>query len=501
MIEQVCEGVVSDSMFSASSRIEVLMRAWEETGALPALREAVEALRLMAISSHDHASRLTANANLGAALQILCESDVEATYDTSLSYIQEALRIHGELVSALPAGAIGQRQQANLANAFRLHYDLTGDIESLSEGIGAARESIPKGSDTQIAAQRASALALLLVARYQRFGNVADADEAVSLLRGAINVKLDSGQLRRITSNLAHALLLRGSRLQRQGDLLEALTLAGESLVDAPAGMRTGLLTNAGLVAIECFRLTREGGYAADALVQLEEAAAQGGAPSDRSGQMLNVSLARRLYFEVSGDLDDLERSLEAGIRARELAVQETDQAAASAALGRTLWLRYLSLGRMADAQAAIAMRREVATDPTAPPSMRIDSARAAGDGSMIIGDFGAASHMYGIALDLLSYLGLLGIDRRSQEHEAARLSGLAEDAAAAALSRHDPEQALYELDRGRGVLWRQSLDLRAPFPAGTEGAGRRRHLRDELDRAVPYRDSALPERRLAEGC
>ena len=482
-----------ESFASVRDRLASSMATWQETASTAALRDAVEALRWLVANADDQNAQRSSRANLGAVLQLLHEADTEADSDSSVRYLDEAVKIHQGLVTELPDGAMRLQQYANLANALRLHYEATGQVESLANGIDASRSSLSNDRATPTSAQRESTLALLLRARYLRYGNVSDIDEAVDLLRDALAAPLNASQSRRITSNLAQSLYERGYRHQRESDLLEALTLARSTLIDAPVSERAGILTNAGLAALHYHRLTNQADFVIEAVRYLETAALSGGTATERSGQMLNVSVARRLLFMASRHPDDLERSIEAAALARNQAVQQPDRAEADAAWGRALWVRFTASGSGDDAVEAVNRRTAVAEDPTAPALLRMDSARAAADGSMAIGDVESASNMYGHALDLLPLLGWLGLEPRSREHEAARLSGLASDAAAAALALHDPARALFDLDRGRAVLWRQSVELRMDLPVGHEQAQTQRRLRAVLEASTRYRDYVTP--------
>lgn len=470
-----------------------LLGLWQDGHDVAHLREAVALLRRVAADESDSGRRTSSLADLAAALQVLygVESD---DVEVAVGHLDEAIATTRALVDGLPDGGKRRGQFANLANALRLRHEATGDVEDLTEGVEAARRSLSEAVDpaqratfdhrsgdaSEVRSRRASNLALLLRARFVRFGDVGDADEAVEALRQAVTLaRAEERHL--VASNLADTLALRGYRLQREGDLLEAVRVAKETLRDPEQHERGGLLTNAGLASLDLYAMTRSASHVREAVTMLTAALNEQTPAVEVSARLVNLSKAHRLSFAATGDAADLDMAVAAARESYDHAMQAQDQFHASKALARALWTRYETTGVLADADESIRLRAVVATDSRAAPSMRLDSARVAGDCSTRLGRHGSAVDMYGLALDLITALGLLGLERRSQEWETARLSGLAADAAAASVAAGDPARALVDVDRGRAIMWTGLGDLRSSLPAWPVEAERRYDPRGAL--------------------
>jgi len=80
----------------------------------------------------------------------------------------------------------------------------------------------------------------------------------------------------------------------------------------------------------------------------------------------------------------------------------------------------------------------------------------------MVAGQPTRASHAYGYAVELLPRVASRALVRADQERQLARQTGLAGDAAAAALLDQDVDRALILLEHGRAVLTAQILETRS---------------------------------------
>lgn len=455
----------------ARTRAHRLLALWQEERRVEDLGAAVKALRESIATTADPATRVASSADLAAALQIMYEVEAE-NVETAVGYLDEAIATTRILVEDLPEGRMQRRQFANLANALRARHDATTDAESVLEGVTAARLSLSPDDPGAVTSERASNLALLLRARFVRFGSLSDIDEAVDLLREAIPAaRPETRHL--IVSNLADTLAFRGYRFQRAADLTEAVRLAEATLEENRPYDRGGLLTNAGLAALELYRLTDEPGQVRNAVSMLAAAIDQYTPAVELSARLGNLSKARRLAFAASADLDDLNAAVAIARESLRHASQVRDEVQAAVELARALWARWEVTAAVADADESIEWRTEVASRGSAAPSDRLDSARVAGDCATRLGRHHSAAAAYSLALDMAAVMGLAGLDRHSEELETSRLSGLAADAAAASVASGDPEQALFEVDRGRATLWTGLGQLRARLPDISELDGR----------------------------
>lgn len=128
-----------------------------------------------------------------------------------------------------------------------------------------------------------------------------------------------------------------------------------------------------------------------------------------------------------------------------------------------------------------------VAADAKSPPAIiRLTAAWKWGQSAKLEGDRDGAHAAFTRAVDLLGLLAWHGIDRDTKSAHLNDWTGLASDAAAAALDVGRPEQAVEQLERGRTVLWNQILHLRSDVnvldAAAPELASRLSEIRRMLD-------------------
>ncbi|SNT47963.1 hypothetical protein [Rhodococcoides kyotonense] len=456
---------VSDpaGMADARTLAKRLIFQWQAERRVEDLRAAVDVLRESVSTAADPDTRAASRADLGAALQIMYEIEGDSV-EVAVGYLDEAIANTRDLIEDLPEGRQQRRQFANLANALRAKHDATTDAQSVLDGVAAARRSLGCDDPAAEMSERTSNLALLLRARFVRFGAFGDIKEAVDLLRQAVPAARP--QIRHlIVSNLADTLAVRGYRFQRVADLTEAVHLSEQTLFEHQPYERGGLLTNAGLAALELYRLTNESRQVRRAVSMLAAAVDEYTPAVELSARLGNLSKARRLAFTASADLGDLDAAVDLAREALSKASQVQDRVQSAAGLARALWARWEVTTVIADAEESIEWRAKVASNGSAAPGDRLDSARVAGDCATRLGRHESAVAAYSLALDLATVLGLIGLDRRSAEFETARLSGLATDAAAASVASGDPEKALFEVDRGRATLWAGLRGLRSRLP------------------------------------
>jgi hypothetical protein len=154
--------------------------------------------------------------------------------------------------------------------------------------------------------------------------------------------------------------------------------------------------------------------------------------------------------------------------------------------LGRTLRIRFDMTGDAAGRDSALAAWREAAKIASAPAWIRVQAAggwgHLAADGRLK----NEAEAGFAVAVDLLPLLAWHGVDRRSQEQQLERKSGLAGDAAAWAISCGHHGRAGELLEHGHSVLWSQQLNLRGDLDelhrSQPELAHRMEAIRAELD-------------------
>lgn len=158
--------------------------------------------------------------------------------------------------------------------------------------------------------------------------------------------------------------------------------------------------------------------------------------------------------------------------------------------LGLILQQRHRVTGNGADQAATLACWREAARDPYGGPDMVTRCAVHAGRLAVQRGDIDGSVADYGLAVRHLPTVAWHGMRTKVRSDTLRRWSGLASEAAGAAIAAGQPATAVELLEQSRSVLWTQALNLRSDLgelarsqPALAE---RLTALRSQLDAFAP---------------
>ncbi|MFF2627026.1 CHAT domain-containing protein [Kitasatospora griseola] len=158
--------------------------------------------------------------------------------------------------------------------------------------------------------------------------------------------------------------------------------------------------------------------------------------------------------------------------------------------LGLIRQKRYGVTGNRADLEATLACWREAARDRYGAPDMVMRCAVRAGRLAAGKGDIDGAVADYSLAVKQLPTVAWHGMRTEVRSDTLRRWSGLASEAAGAAIAAGQPVTAIEVLEQGRSVIWTQALDLRSDLSdlAGSHPdlAERITALRGRLDTFSP---------------
>jgi hypothetical protein len=519
-----------------------LSAAWlaryENTGSVPDLNEAVAAARAAveiawAASGPGHPgwppedgwdpalairrARQTSQSGLaGALLRRYLYGRVQADLDEAIVAGRAAV------AAGDPEGA---GLQANLANLLLERFMRTWQLTDLAEAVIIAQTAA--GAAPEHDPARAVALSVLALAHADRFaytGHIDDLGQAIDIGRKAAAARRVRHGAAACLSNLGAALRTRYERTGDTGALDEAIVVLRQAVDAVPAVhvTRPGFLNNLGIALRSRF----DAGTAAIAtapdpadiresvtvLTQAVAAAPRGG--PDRAGYVANLASSLILAAEHHAYPDALEQAigtLEQDIgtvgddhplrhayllslgsawlarfdasgeaQALELAIGYLEQAAKAipaehphraeyfARLGRALRRKAERPGDAANAvdrataRDAILASRSAAETGTAPVMIRALAAWDWGQVAARTGDAAEAVNGFSAAVSLLDRVAWHGLQRHDQERNLGRFTAVACDAAAWAIEAGHPERAVELLEQGRGVLLAQAADHRA---------------------------------------
>jgi tetratricopeptide (TPR) repeat protein len=384
--------------------------------AITLLREAVDA------TPADRPDRPRYLTNLGNALRTrFVRGGPGADLDQAITLFREA-------VDAIPVGHPDRPVMlTSLGYALRTRFERTGQRADLDQAITAGREdvdAIPVGRPYRPG--HLTNLGIMLQSRFERTGQRADVDQAITLHREAINgVPVGHPYRPAMLSNLGSALQARFQRTAQRADLDQAITAGREAVDAAPVGhpYRPRYLTNLGNALQTRFE---PGGPGAD----LDQA----------------ITLYREAVNGVPVGHPDLPMML--------------------SNLGIALRTRFQRTRERADLDQAIGVCREGAGVVTASPRRRLAAALEWGQCALLAGASESATEGYTAAVELLPLVAWHGLDQATREHHLREWTGLACDAAAAAVAAGLPARAVELLEAGRSMLWTQALHLRQDLAA-----------------------------------
>ncbi len=332
---------------------------------------------------------------------------------------------------------------ANLALTLTDQYQLDNQITVLLNAVAYARQAVAGLPAEQFAAGR-STLAATLYAMFRRTGDSAHLDEALEMQRTAVRVAAVKDPLRaRYLSNLGAMLLTAHERRDGPAMLTEAVRVLREAVSASP--------------------------------------------PQDAElpVRLCNYGLALGWLLGSGGEVS-LSEALAVAQRAADI-VAHDDPFRVSVLLNLAVILEIARIrGYGGDTRApARAAARAAADVDTAAPSDRLKALRRLGGLAADDHDWAGALDAYRAAVALLPALPARYLSRPDQEDALRRQSGLATEAAACALRRAAPAEAVQLLEMGRGVMLAQALesrsdvtDLRSAHPELAEEFAR---LRDQL--------------------
>jgi hypothetical protein len=466
------------------------------TGNRRDLEEAVEtargALAVTPTGDPDRPHRLVALAKRLRARYVDSHNDIDL--DTAVRYGQEAA---AAAEPTDPHHALTLAEVSTLLTTRHARLWSIDDVEAAVRVGRAAVDAAPAGHRHR--AHALAALAIALENRFTAFGDSASLDEAVDVIRESVALDPPSGPDRAIGEEiLIQVLHLRGAPDRAATgtggvDLDEAM-LIGQRLVSRTPTGHPRLPERLHTLATMRYRRSRLGGSdpSADlsAAIDTERRALAASPPDHPQRGLFRALLATALFnqFEATGS----RRHLRTALATARQAVLDAEQGGGQPdvchrQLAAILTGSYQRFGRRADAEEAIGLWRGIAAQPAQPVASRMSAASVWAGLAASMGGWSEAVDGYEIAVDLLPLLAWRGLDVAGRERLLADWGGLAQDAAACALTTEQPDRAVVLLEQGRSVLWAQVLasrnDLSALRGMAPGLAGRLAEVRIELDR------------------
>lgn len=423
--------------------------------------------RAIELTSEDHPDLPTRLNNLGALL--FRRTDMAG----SLSDMHRAISAYAKAVEITPAEHPDLPiWWSNLGTAYRRKYVHTGDIDALQESISVLQKSVkmtpPDHADLPGWLNNLSAS---LASRFETTGDREDLEEAIAVSRDALKlVPAHRAALRaKSLHNLGVHLHAHLVRFEIAEELEEAIACFKEAVALIPLEHAELPITLRALSDAHMEDFERSGKTAAlqEAVKNLEKAIsvmAEGQVLYSSNLAALGTILSRR--FELDGAPSDWEKAISLHLKSIDLtAPDHPDLTVRYNSLGFSYLARHRRLAQEQDLRNAIGAFRKAATLPSGTWMTRLLAAREWAKHAPSI-DLYDALDAYKTSVELVSVAASLRFTIQSRHQHLMETADISRSAAAVALSAGKVTQALEWLEQGRGLVWSQLSQLRAPIEA-----------------------------------
>ncbi|CCH32593.1 hypothetical protein BN6_53300 [Saccharothrix espanaensis DSM 44229] len=458
---------------------------FEETGDDEPAAEAVRAFQTACDKTPDHDGdkpAMLANLAFRSSSAAVRAGDRDALREA----VGLARRAVGSLAEHDPDRA---HAEALLAAVLRGSFNLTGDVGALVESARAATTAVARTGTGD--ADRALVLAALggtLRTLYERTGERSVLVRAVEAAREAART-VPVGHVRR-ASILLDAASVTVLGFERDGDedaLRAAVDLGREALAAPGPDDRTSLIIPLTALAAH----TDDPALLDEAVEVGRRATAPAQGRKVPKPALANTAYALLNRYPRTGDVDDLRAAVAHCVLAAD-AVEDSVASPGEPPLLLTLGAALLELGKHLSERRALDDARTTYThvlrSAAATASERVAAARGLGEVELAAGDPAAAVSAYEDAVAVLPSLAPRRLLRADREFGLGHASGLAADAAAAAVTAGRPDRAVELLEQARVLLHAEKIDALGDLRR-LEQLEPRLHsefhrVRDELDAA-----------------
>ena len=399
-----------------------------------------------------------------------------------------------DLQEAIPYASSAEPSDRNalmpLSVAYRRRFERQGSITDLDAALQNARWVTMRRKDHRNLkfARAAHNLSVCLAHVFALTGADVYSHEAISTCQQAIECTGPHPLLRRFKTDLASMYLARYDTSNDDDDLSSAIRLGREAVEEELDRRNIYLAESQSLLGVILGRqYTRHG-----CLTSLMEGISYCRSAVETNSasppvRVLCHSRYSHLLFSLAqhtGNSENFDESIHHGQLALSLAADD-DRARTQVKfdLGTMLLARYQKYRNTTDLDEGIRCFREVASAAFGFPSLLFAGAMAWADAGAFK-DGESSLEALSAAISLLPRIAWIGhkMRRRFQEM-ASQSAGLACRAAASAIECNDLWRAIDLLEKGRTVLWSQSLHIHS---SNTEGTGTKpHHLADYLNKAA----------------
>jgi len=412
--------------------------------------------------------------------------------------LQEAIQVSRETLTLADPGTDNKAiEYNNLGNRLENLHDWAGNPDHLNEAIQCAREAVRCSLNEILRASRLSGLGKKLISRYNRTLELDDLDHAIECLRDAVQSPLNSNDIDwpSFANQLARGLKLRYERTGDGSALNESIRFQRQAIkhktLHHSHPSRPGFIGNLAALLMGSYKETGQIEDLEAAIkvyreaVNLGEESGNINHPAHLERRHNLVAACYTMRF-VSGSQEDLSLK-EASLTMEDVNSRMPDDHPTKATF---LMMSGMICHTLGDIDRALEYYIQSAENAYALPATRILSARDALRIYQNKREWYKAILLVRNASKLLPLVCSRYISLRDQQHAIANISGFAADACSLFLMGGRPEEALQQLEFGRGLILSYLVDGKSDIstmkedPEACELVERYESLRDQLSRA-----------------
>ncbi|KAI1318412.1 CHAT domain-containing protein [Xylariaceae sp. FL0255] len=411
--------------------------------------------------------------------------------------LDEAIRIARDVVHKCPEDVVDLKADCLYELGWRLEdrYWRTGRMADIDEAIEILFKAVNNSSKAHIRyARRLTVLSQCLQERFSRTASLVDLEDAIELSMKATAIQsfdedtFYPGHTR--FSALADGLFLRYKRLKTYQDLETAITLRRRivsvcSPREVPEVQQHALAVL--LLGSHMYLQPEKTDQLEEAISICLKLLGTSKKVSGRPFWLNSLALGRYYLFQSTRNPEHLEIAIQS---AREgttaLFFDHPERAKSLLNLGNLLLHQYSVTSESSQLDEAKEVYSKSLAQPNAVIGVRLEAAAALSHASSLTSDWSTAYGSLKLAMRLMKPLLVRSLNNADKQFVLSEISGLAGDAAAAALHvGEEPHVALEFLEQGRGLLAESLLEYRTDIH-GLENhhpglAQRFTQLRDEL--------------------
>jgi tetratricopeptide (TPR) repeat protein len=441
---------------------ESYLGRFEITGQLPDIIRAIElSEKLLTLLPPEHPDRPECLSNLARSFGRRGETTLRIQdFEEAISYADLSVQI-------VPNHKNRAMHLHVLGGSLMRHYEITGSIQELDRTIEVYKMAVIIEAQGPFRAQHIASLGLALCLRYDRLREHKDLNNAFVALSSALKLPHQTDHAKqRYLNGLGAIYVYRFRRLDEREDLDRAVEMFSDAVDATPLEQpdRHIVLLNLGTSLSDRYRqfgVSEDLERAIDAHEKAVKAS-----PKDslfKAQNLKGLASCLELQYSAKEDIQDLDRAINLYSEAASLvSAAHSSRVTYLLDFGKALNIKFRRTRQKEDKERSLELLRE---GWKCENGVLLDRARIGMALADILGEQSAWVEAYEVLKDVVGLIPLIGsrsLNPDDQQFMIKDISGVAQDAAAAALHAGQSSlHALQLLELGRGVVSGRMLDMR----------------------------------------